>query len=364
MTTASPSRQDAKESAEFQALRGMIPLDNLTPRSLRFVASKTKLLSFKKDEVLFDIGDTMPFTYYLVEGAIGLKDAKDKRVIVASNTERGRYAISNLVPRHFQAWVVSDTATIARVDRDLLEKEIAWGQVSADSTNGDIPLEQDWRLDLLRTPVFAKLPMANVQKLFAALEEFPCQAGSRIIKEGDPGDYFYIIRSGTCKVMRNTGGRRMIALGTLESPNVFGDEALVSNKPRNATVVMETAGMLMRLSKAHFEQLMHKPLVKKVKLTAIESAIAKGKAFLLDVRMEEEFAENRIPYALNIPLFLLHLKTQTMSKQVKYIVYCDTGSRSEAAAFLLTRYGFDVYLLDDASDTLAATQFSDAGEPA
>lgn len=357
MNAAAPKQPNDQESDEYQALRQMIPLDNMNRRSLRYIADNTRLFTLNKDDVLFEIGDIKPFSYYLVKGVICLKDANDKQVMVESGAERGRYAIANLIPRHFRAWVASRKAIIARIDRNLLEKEIAWGQLPSQDKKTGASEDQEWKLNLLRTPVFSKLPMAHVQKLFENLEEFPCAAGETIITEGEPGDYFYLIRSGVCKVMRNAGDRQ-IELGKLGVSDAFGDEALVSAKPRNASVVMETPGVLMRLSKKDFEQLMHEPLVKKVKLNAAKTAMDKGKALLIDVRMEEEFAENRISDALNIPLFLLHLKAQTLSKHLKYILYCDTGRRSEAAAFVLTRYGFEVYILEDAAAILSGSEYA------
>jgi CRP-like cAMP-binding protein len=194
--------------------------------------------------------------------------------------------------------------------------------------------------------------MANVQKLFEHLEERPCKAGQVIVREGDPGDYYYIIRSGRCRVVRVANGLE-IRLGTLQEPNSFGDEALVSDKPRNATVIMETDGVLLRLSKDNFQSLMQAPLVQRVTLNIARRAVAEGKAVLIDVRMEEEFAQNRLLHAINIPLFMLHLRAQTLNKGLKYVVYCDAGKRSESAAFLLTRNGFDAYVLDDAGTALA-----------
>jgi len=127
----------------------------------------------------------------------------------------------------------------------------------------------------------------------------------------------------------------------------------VADKPRNATVAMETDGMLMRLSRANFTELMHMPLIKRINLNNAMRGVNEGKAVLIDVRMEEEFTAGRLPHALNVPVFLLYLKTQSLNKAFKYIVYCDSSARSEAAAFILTRRGFDSYVLKDAARALA-----------
>jgi len=302
---------------------------------------------------LFRIGDTQQYTFYLLHGAIRMTDAKGSRVIIESGTERGRYALSNLLPRQFHARIASAEAIVLRIDKELLDKEIVWGQLAqADTTDNELQ-DNEWKIELLRTPVFARLPMSSVQTLFDELEEVFCKAGKTVIKEGQAGDYYYIIRSGSCKVARHVDGREVV-LSTLQAPSGFGDEALVSNKPRNATVIMTTDGLLMRLSKTNFQSLMHAPLTKRVELDVAQRAVRKHKAILIDVRMEEEFTRKQLPNAVNIPLFLLYIKTKTMKKGLKYILYCDTGARSEAGAFILTRSGFESYVLNNPARALSS----------
>ncbi len=335
-----------------ESLRPLKPLDNLGRKSLRFIADHCEVLHLAGGDTVCELGDTSPFSYFLLRGALRLKDEKGQRTLVESGSERGHYAISNLLPRRYNARIVSQQAIVVKVDKDLLEKEVTWGQLSQTDAKGKKAEDNEWRIDLLRTPVFAKLPLASVQRLFEALEEVPAKTDDVIVREGEPGDYYYILRSGSCKVVREVGGRQ-VKMGALQAPQGFGDEALVSNKPRNATVIMETDGLLLRLSKADFLELMQVPLIKKVKLSAAQPAVSGKKAMLIDVRMEEEFARNRLPHAINIPLFLLHLKLQGLNKGFKYVVYCDTGKRSEAAAFILTRHGFDSYVLEDAPAALS-----------
>lgn len=346
--------EESRVKLDLGRLRQLIWLDNMSRRSLRHIIDHTTLIQASQGDVLFDAGDTSPFTFFLLQGALTLQDRKGNRLIVESGSERGRYAISNLLPRRFRVQVASKQALIARVERDLLEKEVAWGQLSRTNKKGEKLEDNDWKIALLRTPTFSRLPMANVQKLFEVLQELPVKAGDVIIREGDePGNYYYIIRQGKCKVSRNVAGRE-IKLDVLGETDAFGDEALVSKKPRNATVVMETDGMLMRLAKTDFRELMHAPLIKRIDLESSMQAVDEGKALLIDVRMAEEFTVNRLPHALNIPVFLLYLKTKRLNRDLKYIVYCDTGDRSEAAAFILTRRGFDSYVLKEPALALAA----------
>ena len=65
----------------------------------------------------------------------------------------------------------------------------------------------------------------------------------------------------------------------------------------------------------------------------------------LDVRLEEEYEQGHLP-GPNMPLNLLRLKSRLLPRNAIYIVYCDTGRRSSAAAYLLSDAGFNVYVLN------------------
>jgi rhodanese-related sulfurtransferase len=72
--------------------------------------------------------------------------------------------------------------------------------------------------------------------------------------------------------------------------------------------------------------------------------IAKGGRWL-DVRLPSEHQNLSIDGSLNIPLYFIRLKLSTLDPKIPYVVYCDTGRRSSAAAYVLVERGFDAYVL-------------------
>lgn len=108
---------------------------------------------------------------------------------------------------------------------------------------------------------------------------------------------------------------------------------------------MSTDGVLMRLAKDDFIELLKQPIIKSVTNDIAETMATDG-AIWLDVRFLSEHQNNKIPDSVNIPLFLLRLNADKLSKSHKYIVYCDTGSRSSSATYILNERGYDAYLLE------------------
>ena len=68
---------------------------------------------------------------------------------------------------------------------------------------------------------------------------------------------------------------------------------------------------------------------------------------IIDVRSPKEFTQGHLPGAINIPLFMLRLELEKLDSTRDYVVYCDTGRRSSAAAFLLSDKGYNACLLDE-----------------
>jgi len=61
--------------------------------------------------------------------------------------------------------------------------------------------------------------------------------------------------------------------------------------------------------------------------------------------MPEEHAERAIKGAINAPLYTLRESVSDFDRSKRYIVYCNTGERSAAAAFILSKLGFQVFAL-------------------
>ncbi|MBT7951194.1 MAG: cyclic nucleotide-binding domain-containing protein, partial [Gammaproteobacteria bacterium] len=192
-----------------------------------------------------------------------------------------------------------------------------------------------------------------------------------VIKQGDPGDKYYIIADGKCNVLRTPpSGGKDIKLAVLGVGDSFGEEALITESIRNATINMATDGILMQLSKENFDELIKNPTLQSVSYEDATGLIEAGAAWL-DVRIKKEHESHAIADSLHIPLSILRMQAEKLEQDRKYIVYCDTGGRSSTAAFLLAERGFDVSYLEggivnnpDAADKSEVTQVPPPKPPA
>ncbi len=124
----------------------------------------------------------------------------------------------------------------------------------------------------------------------------------------------------------------------------FGDEALIANTPRNATVTMATEGVLGRLDANAFENLIKQQLVspftKDVRLQGENIEV-------LDVRFPMEYKHGHESGSINMPISFLRKQLHEMKESLLYVITPANDSRAELATYLMRQAGFQAYHLAD-----------------
>src|SRR5579863_542682 len=340
---------EGQEAASVQLLRKFAPLDGMKRENLAALVRKVSVRSLSAGRVLFSQGDTDKRTLWLISGTLEVNENDRNVALLHGGSPEARNPLDAHNPRRHTMRAVEDVSYLA-IDSDLLDVMITWDQTgSYEVEELQAQLQnagsEDWMTTLLQTNAFHRIPPANIQAIFQRLQRFPSGAGEVVIKQGEEGDYFYIIVQGKCTVTRETPmSREGIKLAELGVGDTFGEEALIAEAKRNATVTMMTDGVLMRLNKQDFRELMNEPLLQWVTHEQSRKVLERGGRWL-DVRLPSEHQNLGIEGALNVPLYLIRLKLSTLDRTKPYIVYCDTGRRSSAAAYILVERGFDAYVL-------------------
>lgn len=277
---------------------------------------------------------------YLLQGEVLLSYADGSSSVLVGGSEESRWPLAHNRPVAAKAIT---GVQVLRVDDDLVDVMLAWDQLD-DSAEAAAPSCGLPDLRPARLGALAGLPPAQVEALALRLVPLPVKRGEVIMREGESGEHYYLIESGRAEVARQIGEIRLL-LAELRAGDAFGEEALLAGARRNATVTMKTDGMLLRLNKADFLELLREPLLKSVDRQEAERLVAAEQAIWLDVRFSADYRCDCLPGAINMPLGELRKAFEVLSRERIYVVYCRTGRLSAAAAFLLAQRGFHAYWL-------------------
>ena len=103
--------------------------------------------------------------------------------------------------------------------------------------------------------VLGQLPQEKWDELARAVEDLVVAPGTVIFRQGDPGDKFYLIRTGRVRVFREDASLGT-ELSVLQAGDDFGEMALFMDQPRSATVTALEETRLMVLSKEQFQSIL------------------------------------------------------------------------------------------------------------
>lgn len=336
------------DGIDLERLKDFIPFDDLADRHLRDVFNNLTVHKFDKGKLVFKRGSKSPDCYFLLKGAVDLADADFNVEKLAADSEDNYIALDN-VPVHSVSCITTEPSVLVSISRDQLDMIVTWSQ-AFDSFDETKQLEDDvdWMDALLSSGIFSEVPPAHLQQLFVKFREMPVTAGEKVINEGDEGDRFYVIKEGKA-IVTNKATPRDEALAAFQMGDYFGQDALISDSTRNATVTMVTDGGLMYLEKEDFLQLLHSPVIQSIDHNEYLAMLDEGEVpvVLVDVRSPAEYRQDRHPNSKNLPLAELRSRYKELDSDFTYITYCGGGRRCEIGAHILQQFGYTALALRD-----------------
>lgn len=302
---------------------------------------------------------------YLLNGDLALRFEGDQKLVLRGGSPAAKHPVNS--NNQLKDAIALTDIDILRIDVDLLDIMMTWDQLSGTDKSSNNKLTQsrqenaavklartagDWMSDTgvfsafhLQSGLFSQLPAANVDEMFKRMTSIPVSAGQVIVQQGAEGDYYYLIQRGSAVVSRVLDASQpAIILAELKEGGAFGEEALVSDNKRNATVTMKTDGELLRLNKQDFVELLKAPLITQISLVEAQAKVAAG-AVWVDVRLPSEYKYDHIEGAINLPLNEIRNLASSLDTSKEYVLYCQTGRRSSAAAFVLVQSGVKAVVL-------------------
>mgnify|MGYP001813685748 FL=1 len=334
---------------DISELRKLSPLNGLKRENIVALVDKTEIKEVQAGTYLFQQGDARPVSVYVLSGAVDLREGDKVVGEVEGGSAKAKHPLAPSLPRTVSARAKVRTRYI-EIDSEILDVMLTWDQTGTyevtEIQEGIEAASEDWMTNLLRTRAFHRIPAANIQAIFMRMQQVNMREGDVVVRQGDEGDYFYVITKGRAAVTRETPlNKEGIKLAELGAGDTFGEEALISEAKRNATVTMLMDGSLMRLGKDDFRTLLNEPMLNWVSSEKASEIIAGGGQWL-DVRLPSEFQNYHPDDAVNIPLYFLRMRLSSLDQETPYVVICDTGRRSSAAAYLLSERGYNASVLE------------------
>ena len=339
--------KNSSQKIDRKILKTLEPLNRLNPILLDELAAKSIIDEVPADKIICRHGESDSRQIYLLSGQIEVVIPGQTKTKTIKSKSALKTPIAQGSPRT-ETLKAKTASTLLYIDADLLELLMSDEPQLAPTyevTEIEADTGDDWMLTFLQSPAFLQLPTENIQKLLTHLEEIPAKKDQVVIKQGGTDENYYIIKSGSCNVHRQPyAGSANVLLATLPTGSGFGEEALISNASRNATITMRENGSLMRLKKKDFLTLLINPLINYFEHNETQSKLDLG-CVVIDVRTEEQNKQKPIDGAVNIPLSMLRVKLDSLNADREYLLVCNDGSQSAAAAFLMIQHGLKCSVL-------------------
>ncbi|MEJ2742421.1 MAG: cyclic nucleotide-binding domain-containing protein [Gammaproteobacteria bacterium] len=333
---------------DINLLKRFSPLDSLSNGNLNELSHHIKQLHVSKGKILFKRNQPNKDLFFLIEGSVDLLDEHFQAQHICAPSDQTQCALDTHEPHRLTAVTTSDVILLC-LGKDRLDLVMTWDQAGGylveDIADKDALADHDWMSALLGSQLFQKVPPANLQQLFTKFTERSGTPGEAIVKEGEKGDTFFVIQKGLCKVTRLNDTGHVYELATLRPGQFFGEEALIGDTARNATVSMVSDGILMHLGKDDFKKLLEAPVVQYLRNAEFEALMASPeKVVLVDVRLPVEILPADRPSRLVIPLADLRTRISDFEADTTYVLTREGGRRSVLGAYLIHQFGFKAFV--------------------
>ena len=294
--------------------------------------------------------------HYLISGAVEIRLSFDSRFDFQSNDERCQFPLEDNIEQKGTIRAKED-AQLLVINTEIIDQLKAWSQSydyeivhlhNFNDINNDTLIDdgnnEDWSNLFIQSPLASNLSVSDLHKLFTRLDCRDVKKGDNIVQQNTDGDYFYIIQRGAAEVVTDPHGAYKGKTFELGMGDYFGDEALVADSMRNASVVMSSDGTLGILDREAFNSIVKDAVVKTKDDPSTEGSFADLHHYI-DVRLPIEFRNQHHGKSENIPISHLRKQLEGFDYSKIYYITPEGGRRSELATYLLRQAGFEAYCM-------------------
>lgn len=316
----------------------------LSDKALEILCGKLEIVRFQRGDTVIEAGAPGDAFYFVKDGRLEVSGKtpdgqKAALSVIGSGHGFGEMALLSCSSRSCSVAAASP-ATLYRLAKtdfdDIVLHESAFKDMLLKKVEN---YEHYNRIKMLQP--FALLEPDRMYALLARMAEEVFQPGQDIIRQGEKGDFYYIVQSGKVAVLKRKKGsdeEQQVAL--LSDGEGFGEEALIRDDPRNATCRAIEETTVLALDKTDFARILKDSFLEYIYSEDIDLDTYMDKYIIIDARIPPEHEEEHIHGSVNIPLEQLRHKYAELDHSKEYITYCTNDSRGMVAAFLLKNHGF------------------------
>jgi cAMP-dependent protein kinase regulator len=243
----------------IQSVAKRIPIfSEIEEHELKDILKIARAITLPQDKTIIKDGSKGDSIYFIISGIVSVskkdKDGKDIMLDTLSDGDFfGEFGFFTGGKR--QATVMS-ASSVELYEFTKQEME----SVAQKHPNVSKVLVEFYKKRVLNniiamTPVFSELDNTQREDIINRFELMVVEAGKVVVKEGDTGDSMYIVKDGLLRVSTVDKKGREVILAELGEGDIFGEVALITGKPRTATVKTLKQSRLMKLKKEDFQEL-------------------------------------------------------------------------------------------------------------
>lgn len=239
-------KSKAQELLIQKAIKGTLIFSDLDHAVMDMVVAAMESYSVDSGQTIITQGETGDYFYTIEKGTVGYFVDGKKKGQGGPGDCFGELALMYDCPRAATCKTESAT-TLWRVDQTLCKQVLA---------SADMKEDKEQVAVLRKVPLLEGLDEVYLIKIADALIDTPFKKGETIMKKGDKGDVFYIVKEGTVKLTDIGHGASHFDDQDLTVGSAFGERALVTGDARAATARATTDCVLMALSGDKFQELL------------------------------------------------------------------------------------------------------------
>ncbi|MEH6548489.1 MAG: cyclic nucleotide-binding domain-containing protein [Pseudomonadales bacterium] len=324
---------------DTQSLQGFSLFEGFTEQTLQNLLSKARLVYLPAGDVIKRCRKNTYSLHFLFNGKLAVESNFQKTTLLNHTGTSSNRPIEDTMGANSDIRAMSACAILSVDLRDI--------RLAQKAACEAVPY---WKSEFLASPLARHLGEWNTCNLLDAMDVITVSAGEILVRRGDYGDAMFLIERGQAIVNTQFGSSGRGRSIELSPGRYFGEEALVTNSPRNAEVIMATDGVLRKMDKQQFDVCIKDSVILKADSTALQHLLEQPdeNSVILDVRQANEFTRKHRKYSTNLPVQLLRDAIDELDLSKQYFVTPEGGSQSELATFLLRQAGFDAVLLAEA----------------